>query len=139
MDKGITLYSPIQTSLNTFVANCRNLMGACDGSDRLVSTPGAPNIRIVLPVVPVESDAMTSRTKKLYEGHSPTARILDTGSKAKTLASQTWSSVLSVPTSQSCLSRNSVERSARDLPMLLNIVYSGHTIPMSRSNSRKRG
>jgi hypothetical protein len=60
VDKGTMPYSPIQTSLNTFVANCRNLMGRCDGSDKFVSTPGAPNIRIVPSVVPVESDIMTS-------------------------------------------------------------------------------
>ena len=133
-DKGTRSYSPIQTSLNTFVANCRNLICTCDGSDRSVSTPGAPNIRIVPLVVPIESHAMTStRPKKRHGGNSPTARILDTGSKAKALTSETQSSVLSVPTSQSCLSRKSVESSARDLPMPLNIVYSGHTIPVSRS------
>jgi hypothetical protein len=126
VDKGTMAYSPIQTSLNKFVAKCRNLMGTCDGGDRFVSTPGAPNIRIVPSVVPVESEAMTPIRPKNYGRNSPTARILDTGSKAKMLASKTRSSVLSVPTSQSCLSRKSVETSARDLPMLLNIVYSGH-------------
>ena len=60
MDKGTMPCLPIQTSLNKFVANCRNFMGECDGSDRFVSTPGAPNIRIVPSVVPVEFDAMTS-------------------------------------------------------------------------------
>ena len=120
------LYSPIQTSLNTFVANCRNLVGVWDGSDRLVSTPGAPNIRIVPSIVPVESDDIP-QTKR-DRSNSPIARMLETGSKAKMVAFKTWSSVLSVPTSQSCLSRKSVERSVRDLPILLNIVYLGHGV-----------
>jgi hypothetical protein len=67
VDKGSMPYSPIQTNLDTFVANCRNLMGTCDGSDKFVSTPGAPNIRIVPSVVPVESDIMTSiRPNKIW-------------------------------------------------------------------------
>lgn len=31
-------------------------MGVRDGSDKLVSTPGAPNIRIVPSIVPIERD-----------------------------------------------------------------------------------
>ena len=47
-------FSPIHTSLNKFVANCKNLTGVLgEDSDKLVSTPGAPNIRIVPFNVPV--------------------------------------------------------------------------------------
>jgi hypothetical protein len=52
-------------------------MGARDGSDRLVSTPGAPNIRIVPSIVPVESGDLDwsrvwwslSLTDRKYAGH----------------------------------------------------------------------
>lgn len=124
----LSLYLPIQTSLNTVVANCRNLMGVRDGSDKLVSTPGAPNIRIVPSIVPIEADDVCQAKRHHRHSHSPTASILNTGSNARAVTFRRWSSVLSVPTSQSCLSRKSEERSVRDLPMLLNIAYSWHDV-----------
>jgi hypothetical protein len=95
-------------------------MGVCDGSDKLVSTPGAPNIRIAPSVVPVELDDVY-QTKRNND-HPPTASKLDTGSKAKVVGFKSWSRDMSAPTSQSCLSRKSVEKSARERPMLLNMV-----------------
>ncbi len=64
-------------------------MGVCDESDRAVSTPGAPNIRIVPSIVPVQSDDVSgyrSARPKRHDGHSPTASILDTGSNARVVA-----------------------------------------------------
>jgi hypothetical protein len=104
-----------------FVANCRNLTAVCDESDKLVSTPGAPNIRIVPSVVPVELDIYEA--KRSSDDHPPTANRLDTGSNAKVAGFNSWSKVMSVPTSQSCLSRKSVEKSVRERPMLLNMVW----------------
>lgn len=85
----LSSYSPIQASLNTFVANCRNLMGVRDGSDKLVSTPAAPNIRIIPSIVPIKHyDVYQARRHRWYS-HSPTASILDTGSNVRVVTFRT--------------------------------------------------